>query len=179
MPAHTDIALAKRAIKGDEDAWETIYRDHKPRLMSLCKRMVGHSDAEDLVQDTFLQIHRKLSQYQGKSRLGTWIFRCGINACLMHLRRKRPEHISLDALDSWQEMGGHDGVLDKTELRVRLQRALDCLTAEERNALLMHEVEGYQHAELVELLGLTRSTIQHQVKSAKNAMKSKLHGASK
>ena len=85
-----DLELAARCRAGDADAFEELYRQHARRLFSLVLRMVGSAeDAEDLLQEVFLQAHRKLAGFRGESTLGTWLYRLTMNHCLDHLRGRQ------------------------------------------------------------------------------------------
>ena len=85
-----DLELAARCRAGDTDAFEELYRQHARRLFSLVLRMVGSADdAEDLLQEVFLQAHRKLAGFRGESTLGTWLYRLTMNHCLDHLRGRQ------------------------------------------------------------------------------------------
>jgi len=85
-----DLELARRCREGDAAAFETLYRAHAGRLFGLLTRMTGSAqDAEDLLQDVFVQAHRKLALFRGESSLGTWLYRMAVNQCLDHLRGKQ------------------------------------------------------------------------------------------
>ena len=86
--AHADMALAQRCASGDPGGFEELYRIHSPRLFGLACRMVGRTEAEDLLQEIFLSAHRKIRLYKGESALGTWLFRMATNLCLDHLRSR-------------------------------------------------------------------------------------------
>src|SRR5262245_45962792 len=86
--AHADLALAERCRANVPGAFEEVYRTHAPRLFGLICRLVGRSEAEDLLQETFLSAHRKLALYRGESALGTWLYRLATNLCIDHLRSR-------------------------------------------------------------------------------------------
>src|SRR6187399_1287863 len=88
VQAHADMALVERCRANAPGAFEEIYRNHAPRLFGLICRLVGRTDAEDLLQETFLSAHRKLESYRGESALGTWLFRLATNLCIDHLRSR-------------------------------------------------------------------------------------------
>ena len=85
-----DAELVARCRAGDSDAFEALYREHSPRLYALARRMTGSSpESEDLLQDIFLQVHRKLDSYRGDAALGTWLYRLAIRQCLDFLRSRQ------------------------------------------------------------------------------------------
>src|SRR4249919_3314245 len=102
-----DLELAARCRAGDAEAFEELYRQHARRLFSLVFRMTGSAeDAEDLLQEVFLQAHRKLAAFRGESTLGTWLYRLTMNHCLDHLRgrhaRMSRSTESLDREDAFE-----------------------------------------------------------------------------
>jgi len=93
----TDLELVKRAQQGDSEAFAALFHAHKCRVYSICMRMTNNTaQAEDLTQDAFLQVFRKLSTFKGNSALSTWLYRIAVNTVLMHFRKKALKQISLD-----------------------------------------------------------------------------------
>ena len=171
-----DAELIKRAQQGDSDAFATLFHTHKTRVYSLCLRMTNNAaEAEDLAQDAFLQVFRKLSSFRGDSALSTWLYRIAVNTVLMHFRRKTPCRISLDepirgqddAKGTRREYGTRDGRLDSAVTRVALTRAISELPEGYRAIFLLHEVDGYQHREIAALLGCSVGNSKSQLHKAK------------
>jgi len=133
------------------------------------------AEAEDLAQDAFLQVFRKLSSFRGDSALSTWLYRIAVNTVLMHFRRKTPCRISLDepirnqddTKSVRREYGTRDGRLDSVVSRVALTRAISELPEGYRAIFLLHEVEGYQHREIAKLLGCSVGNSKSQLHKAK------------
>src|ERR1700687_57752 len=174
--AHLDSALIKRAQLGDSDAFATLFHTHKMRIYSLCFRMTNNAtEAEDLAQDAFLQVFRKLASFRGDSALSTWLHRIAVNTVLMHFRRKAPGGVSLDepytshtdAKPARREYGTRDGRLETSVTRVALNRAISELPENYRAIFLLHEVEGYQHREIAELLGCSVGNSKSRLHKAK------------
>src|SRR5580692_647009 len=172
----TGYDLIKRAQQGDSDAFATLFHSHKTRIYSLCLRMTNNTaEAEDLAQDAFLQVFRKLSSFRGDSALSTWLYRIAVNTVLMHFRRKTPCRISLDepirnqddTKSVRREYGTRDGRLDSVVSRVALTRAISELPEGYRAIFLLHEVEGYQHREIAKLLGCSVGNSKSQLHKAK------------
>ena len=85
----SDIALVRKAQQGDVDAFAALFYTHGPRVYSLCLRITSNTaEAEDLTQDAFLQVFRKLSRFRGDSALSTWLYRLAVNSVLMRFRKK-------------------------------------------------------------------------------------------
>jgi RNA polymerase sigma-70 factor, ECF subfamily len=171
-----DSDLVKRAQQGDPSAFVTLFHTHKTRVYSLCLRMTNNvAEAEDLAQDAFLQVFRKLATFRGDSALSTWLYRIAMNTVLMHFRKKSLCQVSLDAphrnhedaRPTRREFGTRDGRLENSVSRIALTRAISELPLGYRTIFLMHEVEGYEHREIAELLGCSVGNSKSQLHKAK------------
>jgi len=171
-----DADLIRRAQQGDSEAFATLFHTHKMRIYSLCLRMTNNAaEAEDLAQDAFLQVFRKLATFRGDSALSTWLYRIAVNTVLMHFRRKTPCRVSLDepvrnqddSRSVRREYGTRDGRLDGAVTRVALTRAISELPEGYRAIFLLHEVDGYQHREIAQLLGCSVGNSKSQLHKAK------------
>ena len=101
---HLSMDLIRRAQRGDSDAFATLFHTHKMRVYSLCLRMTNNAaEAEDLAQDAFLQVFRKLATFRGDSALSTWLYRIAVNTVLMHFRKRSVYRVSLDEPYTGQE----------------------------------------------------------------------------
>jgi RNA polymerase sigma-70 factor (ECF subfamily) len=169
VPDHVDLGLAERCRAGAPGAFEDLYRAHAPRLFGLACRLVGRSDAEDLLQDIFLAAHRKLGLYRGDSSLGTWLFRLATNLCVDHLRSRRVKWARLtdalpeEPLAGTAAAGRVMGVVD----RLDLERALADLPEGCRTVFVLHDVEGLEHREIGDLLGIADGTSKSQLHKAR------------
>jgi RNA polymerase sigma-70 factor (ECF subfamily) len=166
-----DLELAARCRAGDAGAFEELYRQHARRLFSLVVRMIGSvDDAEDLLQEVFLQAHRKLSGFRGDSALGTWLYRLTMNHCLDHLRARQVRMNR--ATESLDEEGAEEPiapapVVPAAVSRLDLERAIKMLPAGARAAFLLHDVEGFEHREIAQILGISEGTSKSQVHKAR------------
>ena len=166
-----DLAQVERCRKGDLGAFEEIYRAHSGRLYSLALRMVGNpADAEDLLQEIFLAAHRKLDGYRGDAALGTWLYRLATNQCLDYLRSRANKASQVtDAIDD--EIGlsdaGSKSIAERTVARMDLERALAQLPEGARAAFVLHDVQGLEHREVAEVLGVAEGTSKSQVHKAR------------
>ena len=166
-----DLELAARCRAGDADAFEELYRQHARRLFGLVVRMLGSGeDAEDLLQEVFLQAHRKLAGFRGESTLGTWLYRLTMNHCLDHLRGRQAKMSrateSLDDEDAAEPMAPAP-VVPPAISRMDLEKAIAALPPGSRAAFLLHDVEGFEHREIAAILGVSEGTSKSQVHKAR------------
>jgi RNA polymerase sigma-70 factor, ECF subfamily len=171
-----DLELVERVRRGDLGAFEDLYRVHAGKLFSVACRMVGNpTDAEDLLQEIFLAAHRKLESFRGESALGTWLYRLATNHCLDYLRSRAGRASQLtDALDdepgSYQP--GSRGLAEQTVTKMDLERALARLPEGCRAAFVLHDIEGLEHREVAEALGIAEGTSKSQVHKARMRLRS-------
>jgi RNA polymerase sigma-70 factor (ECF subfamily) len=172
-PAEAD-ALAK-AQAGDHAAFAHLYSIHKRRIYSLCLRMVGNiAEAEDLTQEAFLQLHRKISTFRGDSAFSTWLHRLAVNVVLMQLRKKGLSLISLDeAMEPvpdegpGRSFGAPDLRLSGSIDRLALERSVADLPAGYRLIFILHDVEGYEHNEIASMLDCSIGNSKSQLHKAR------------
>ena len=175
-----DLELADRCRGGDAAAFEELYRLHAGRLFNLLSRMAGTAeDAEDLLQDVFLLAHRKLSGFRGESSLGTWLYRLAMNHSLDFLRGRHAKMgrvtDSLDDEDAAEPVA--TGTVVATSVsRMDLERAIARLPPGCRAAFLLHDVEGLEHREVAEVLGVSEGTSKSQVHKARMKLRALLGG---
>jgi RNA polymerase sigma-70 factor, ECF subfamily len=169
-----DLDLVKRAQQGDSDAFASLFHAHKARVYSVCLRLTNNiAEAEDLTQEAFVQAFRKLSMFRGDSALSTWLYRIAVNMVLMSFRKKALRQVSLDepypgdARSVRREYGSKDARLAGSIDRIALTRAIGELPAGYRTIFLLHEVEGYAHQEIAELLECSVGTSKSQLHKAK------------
>ena len=171
-----------RAQQGDGQCLEALYSFHKRRVYSLCVRMTGNTaEAEDLTQEAFLQLYRKINTFRGESAFSTWLHRLSVNVVLMHLRKKELPEISLqEALEPTDEdgpkkdIGSHDKVLDGSVDRVNLQRAVETLPPGYRIIFVLHDIEGYEHNEIAEMMGCSIGNSKSQLHKARMKLREML-----
>jgi RNA polymerase sigma-70 factor, ECF subfamily len=162
----TDAELLARCRAGDSSAFEHLYRRHSTRLYNLAYRMVGQEEADDLLQEIFLTAFRKLDSFRGASSLGTWLYRLGMNLCLDRLRSKasRQQQVTGE-LDETRGIARAEAPLHIS--RLDLERAIRALPDGSRAAFLLHDVEGFDHREVGEILGIAEGTSKSQVHKAR------------
>lgn len=180
----TEAEAIRQAKDGDAAAFEFLYKAHSRRVYSLCLRMIKNpAEAEDLTQQAFLVLFRKIGTFRGESGFSTWLHRVTVNIVLMHLRRRKPTEILAEDLErhSTNEKGqGEYGSSDTSMLgaidRLNLMRAIRKLPAGYKKLFLLHDVIGYQHNEISGLLGCSPGCSKSQLHKARKRMRRLLQG---
>ena len=174
----------RRAQQGDAAAFERLYQLHNRRVYSLCLRMVGNTaEAEDLTQEAFLQLFRKIGTFRGESAFSTWLHRLAVNVVLMRLRKKTGSESSLEEVTEPDEesggprrdFGAPDLKLSGSIDRVNLKRAVDQLPAGYKAIFVLHDVQGYEHNEIAEILGCSIGNSKSQLHKARMRLRELLH----
>lgn len=171
----SEAEAIERAKGGDGESFEALYGLHKRRVYSLCLRMTGNTaEAEDLTQEAFLQLYRKIATFRGESAFSTWLHRLAVNVVLMHLRKKGLPEVSLqETLDPAEEdgpkrdIGSQDQVLAGSIDRVNLERAIESLPPGYRIIFVLHDIEGYEHNEIAEMMGCSIGNSKSQLHKAR------------
>ena len=170
-----EAKIIRLAQRGDAAAFEHLYKSHSRRVYALCLRMTGNPTlAEDLTQDVFLQVFRKIHTFRAESAFSTWLYRLAVNIVLMRRRIKTLNETSLETKSETEgdtlprrEIGAPDrrvtGVVD----RVNLKRALRQLPRGYRQIFLLHDVLGYEHHEIAEALGCSIGNSKSQLHKAR------------
>jgi RNA polymerase sigma-70 factor (ECF subfamily) len=174
----------RRAQLGDPMAFEYLYRAQSRAVYNLCLRMLKNSsDAEDLTQQVFLRLFRKIGTFRGDSCLSTWLYRVTFNAVLMHLRRsKRIETLDeapegdCQEVPSPRELGADDPALLGSVDRVNLKRAIGKLPAGYRKLFVLHDVLGYKHTEIAGMLHCSSGGSKSQLHRARKRLRQLLRG---
>jgi len=186
MPASfSDAELIARAQRGEESAFEALYHAHKRRVYHLCFRMIGNTaEAEELTQEAFLRVFRKIHMFRGDSAFSTWLHRLSVNVVLMRLRKKRVTEISFECGDDNQEserpprdFGAPDLSLTGVVDRLTLKRAVAKLPKGCRKVFVLHDVLGCEHHEIAAKLGYTIGNSKSQLHKARMRLR-KLLGTS-
>jgi RNA polymerase sigma-70 factor (ECF subfamily) len=172
----TETEVVQLAQKGDAAAFEHLYKQHSRHVYALCLRMVGNaSEAEDLTQDAFLQLFRKIEGFRGESSFSTWLHRITFNIVLMRFRRKKLGEVSLEETIATDDKSGMprnqigrpdlnlSGLID----RLGLDRAIEQLPAGCKKMFMLHDVEGYAHFEIAKILGCSIGNSKSQLHKAR------------
>ena len=177
--ADSERSLIQRAQRGEEQAFATLFQQHKKRVFAVCLQMTKDvADAEDLTQEAFMQVFRSVNSFRGDSAFSTWLHRIAVNTVLMKLRRRKsPPVLSLDEPSSAEspslkrEVGKADPNLRGAIDRIALRRAIEELPDGCRQIFDLHEVKGYQHHEIAELLQCSIGNSKSQLHKARMKMR--------
>ncbi|HEX3558896.1 MAG TPA: RNA polymerase sigma factor [Pyrinomonadaceae bacterium] len=168
----SNLVLARKAAGGDARAFEELYRLHYRLVYGLCLRMTQNvAEAEDITQDVFILLHRKVGSFRGESQFTTWLHRLTVNQVLMRFRKSRARRE--EALEDCDVQGSAVGVAAGGPKaltlidRVALDRALEQLPPGYRVAFILHDVEGYEHEEVARMLGCAVGTSKSQLHKAR------------
>jgi RNA polymerase sigma-70 factor, ECF subfamily len=164
----SDIELVERCRRQEATAFEELYRLHAGRVYNLACRLSGsQSDGEDLLQEIFVLVFRKLESFKGEAALGTWIYRLATNHCLDFLRSRdaRMRQVTGTLGDEDVTMPAPTRPLRAD--RIDLERAIARLPDGYRAAFVLHDVEGFEHREVAALLGIAEGTSKSQVHKAR------------
>jgi RNA polymerase sigma-70 factor (ECF subfamily) len=170
------------ARAGDQDAFAELYVKHKKHVFSLCIRMVrDFSLAEDLTQETFLQVHRKLASFRGDSLFSTWLHRLAINTVLMHMRKRVLASVSLDQMmenGSGDRAGFSFGTRDLPQAgvvdRLAIDHALAAMAPGYRSVFLLHDIQGFDHGEVASMLKCSCGNTKSQLYKARRSLRRRL-----
>jgi RNA polymerase sigma-70 factor (ECF subfamily) len=180
----SEAEAIQRARDGDRTSIERLYQLHSRRIYGLCLRMVGNTaDAEDLTQETFLLLLRKIHTFRGESAFSTWLHRLAVNLVLMRLRKKSPPIISIEATsDAADEttspsfdIGVPDLSLEGSIDRINLERCIKQLPVGYRAIFVLHDIQGHQHDEIAEILGRSVGDSKSQLHKARTRLRKLLH----
>jgi RNA polymerase sigma-70 factor, ECF subfamily len=164
-----DVALAAR---GDVRAFERVYRDHLPRVHSLVRRMTAGRDADELTQDVFVRVWQKLSSFRGDSAFATWLHRLAVNVVI---ERFRSDKIRRQRLQDGDDLFERMASLPRSgDLAMDLDHALSQLPDGAREIFVLHDVEGYKHREIAELLEISAGTSKAQLHRARTILRKHL-----
>ena len=156
----------RRATAGDMEAFERLYRTHVARIHSLTRRMLGAEWADEVTQDVFVRAWTKLETFRGDSAFGTWLHKVAVNLVLARRRelgRSRDRFIG----DGEAAVQQATGTIDRPAIRLELEAALTKLPDGARRVFVLHDVEGYRHREIAEMLGVTTGTTKAQLHRAR------------
>ncbi|MBZ5678799.1 MAG: sigma-70 family RNA polymerase sigma factor [Acidobacteriia bacterium] len=172
----SEAEAIERAKQGDAEAFQVLYDMHKRRVYSLCLRMTANTaEAEDLAQEAFLQLFRKIATFRGESAFSTWLHRLSVNVVLMHLRKKGLPVVSLEETTQGsgeedtpkKDFGAEDVALAGSIDRLQLQKAVENLPPGYRTIFVLHDVEGYEHNEIATIVGCSIGNSKSQLHKAR------------
>jgi RNA polymerase sigma-70 factor (ECF subfamily) len=177
--------VVRLAQRGDPQAFEQIYRLHSPRVYALCVRWAGDPmEAEDFVQDVFLQLFRKIHTFRGESAFSSWLYRLAANQVFMRFRKKKLTMNSLESpTESDDESNSTELQIGVTDLRlsglfdrINLQAAIRQLPQGYKAMFILHDVQGYEHNEIAKILGCSVGNSKSQLHKARKRLREVLRG---
>lgn len=171
-----ETQIIQRCKDGDLHAFEEVFHRYGGKLFGLCLRMCGNrSDAEDLLQEIFVLLLNKIRAFRGESRFSTWLYRVAVNACISHLRRQRTVQVPLDEQNAEFPARGGDAP-DAAVHRAALVRAIGSLPEGYRAAVILHDIQGFSHDEIAEILGISAGASKSQLFKARRRMREMITG---
>jgi RNA polymerase sigma-70 factor, ECF subfamily len=171
-PADLDREDVSLAATGDHAAFERLYRRHVARVNSLARWLLDPSDAEDAVQEVFIRVWQKLHTFAGQSAFGTWLHRVAVN---LFLRRRQSSGLSRKRqVNDEALMLSATGVMERPDLRVAIEGAVDLLPAGAREVFVLHDMEGYKHEEIARMLEVDPGTSRSQLHRARLLLRQQL-----
>ena len=183
----SEAEAIRLAQHGDERGFERIYRLHSQRVYALCFRMMrgNAAEAEELTQEAFLQLFRKIGTFRGESAFSTWLHRMAFNIVLMRLRKRNYQVVSLDEmLEPGEKTAGLERYIASRDLRLcgtvdrtDLERAIEQLPHGYKTVFVLHDVEGYEHHEIAAMRGSSLGTSKSQLHKARTRLQRLLRTA--
>jgi RNA polymerase sigma-70 factor, ECF subfamily len=175
-----EAEVIQQAREGNRTAFEHLYRIHSRRVYALCLRMIGDpTEAEDLTQEAFLLLFRKVHTFRGESAFSTWLHRLVVNLMLMHLRKKPLPAVSIEATPDPDdqtslpgiEIGTPDLLLEGSIDRINLARCITRLPVGYRTIFVLHDIQGYEHHEIAKILGRSVGDSKSQLHKARSRLR--------
>jgi len=167
-----ETADVSAAAAGDPEAFERLYRSHVSRVYGLACRLAGSDRADELTQDVFVRAWEKLDTFRGDAAFGSWLFRLGVNLIYGQLRKMGNERKRMS--DSELPLLRAQAPRDGTEIRLDFDIAIEHLPDGAREVFVLHDVEGYKHREIAELVGITAGTSKSQLHRARMILREHL-----
>jgi RNA polymerase sigma-70 factor, ECF subfamily len=178
-----DDAIRKAQL-GDQSMFEYLYHSHSRRVYAICLRMLGAAvEAEDLTQEVFLLLFRKIQTFRGESAFSTWLHRLAVNLVRMRLRKRSLPTVSVETtLDPHDEsctasidVGKPDLLLEGTLDRIMLERCMEQLPVGYRTIFFLHDIQGYDHREIAQIMGRSIGVSKSQLHKARTRLRALLH----
>jgi RNA polymerase sigma-70 factor (ECF subfamily) len=169
--AQDDFSLSRRAAEGNIAAFEILYQRYHRRTFGLCLRMTSNpTEAEDLTQEVFIQLFRKIGSFRGDAAFSTWLHRMTVNQVLMHFRKRGVQNEKTTENGEMPDQivrGSENHLKMRIVDRIALERAIEALPNGYRTVFVLHDVEGFEHEEIARMLGLAVGTSKSQLHKAR------------
>ena len=169
-----DLLTVRRAQGGDRRAFEQLYRLHVNRVYGLCLRMTGqHSQAEELTQEAFIRAWERLDSFRGESAFFSWLYRLTFNVVLGDKRSRQRREARVAGTEDLEAIA-HPAQRQRPGLRVDLEEAIATLPPGAREVFILHDVEGYKHEEIAEIVGIAQGTSKAHLHRARRLLREQL-----
>lgn len=156
-----------------EKELERIYKEHAPMVYNLCFRMLSNrTDAQDATQEVFVKVYNNLSKFAGRSKLSTWIYRITMNHCIDRSRRKRVPTVELE--DWMNTSESLHAPKTNHDTRIALERAVETLPPSYRGVFVLHDIQGFSHEEISDILKITPGSSKSLLHRSRMALRKKL-----
>lgn len=165
MVGREDARLVRALQRGDRNAFAQVVDRYGPKILSLARRYTRcEADAEDIAQEVFVALSGSIGKFRGEAALSTFMYRIAMNHCLKHVQRRKPEGVDLDSAPLVApEFASPERSAERSELRDRLEAALQTLSGDHRDVVLLHELHGLTYAECAEALGVPLGTVKSRL----------------
>lgn len=161
----------QRAQAGDRRAFEQLYRENVGRVFGVCLRMAGEGAyAEELTQDAFVRAWEMLASFRGESAFSSWLHRVAVNVVLVDFRSRKRRDARITVVEDLSEFESHGGKQTWGEA-IDLEKAIARLPRQARTIFVMHDIEGYKHEEIAEMMGLAVGTTKAQLHRARKLLR--------
>jgi RNA polymerase sigma-70 factor, ECF subfamily len=160
----SDADLLALAASGNGEAFGILMRRHEDRMFALALQMLGNrSDALDATQDAFIAAFRRAGSYRGDAAVGTWLYRVGINSCKDFIRKKKRWSAQGDVEEQIDRRATGPGLDERVATRMEIQEALEKLSDDYREPLVMHDLGGIPYEEIASLTGTAIGTVKSRI----------------
>jgi len=166
-----DLDVARRAVMGNSEAFLTLYRQNLPRIYAVCLRIVADREkAEEVTQQALVKTWEMLDSYRGESPLSAWIHRIASNVALDYLRSRKRLSKRVQFTDDLETYDNPDQS-PSSEIKLDIEQAIAALPPQARAVVVLHDIEGYSHGEISDLLGIAIGTSKAHLHSARRILK--------
>ena len=178
----TDEQIIGRVRGGQGDAFELLVQRYRQRVYRLAVRFTrNREEAEEISQEVFFAVYRKLGQFEGKSSFSTWLYRVAVNASLMRLRsRDQPETVPIEELaqdlpcDEEESFKPPDYRLSSEESLAEIEKAMDDMSTDFKTVLILRDIEDFSNEEVAEIMGLTVAAVKSRLHRARAFLRRRL-----
>ena len=170
-----DFKLVEQALNGSNDAFKELFMKNVTRVHSLCLRISADVQmAEDLTQEVFIKAWEKLNTFKFESKFSTWLHSIAVNQFMMQLRSDKRNSEKIDEFSREKEIRNPADTKIQQDYRIDLQKAIDNLPGQARTVLVLHDIEGYKHNEISEMMNIQIGTSKAHLHHARKILKKEL-----